>query len=87
MFIPALDYQREIGKSYSLTQAKEDLIRILTEYLKENHYINKTVPEIEIVTAEEFNMVDDYSIGSKSIRISCQIKPSLETDYLQGEKI
>ena len=87
MFIPTLSYKKEIDRSYSITQAKEDLICVLTEYLKENHYINKTVPEIEIVTAEEFNMVDDYSIGSKSIRISCQIKPSLETDYLQGEKI
>ncbi len=87
MFIPALDYKKEIDRSYSLAQAKEDLIRILTEYLKENHYIDKAVPEIEVVTAEEFNMVDDYSISSKSIRVSCQIKPSLETDYLQGEKV
>jgi len=87
MFIPALDYKKEIGRSYSITQAKEDLICVLTEYLKENHYIDKAVPEIEIVTAEEFNMVDDYSIGSKSIRVSCQIRPSLETDCLRREKI
>jgi N-methylhydantoinase A/oxoprolinase/acetone carboxylase beta subunit len=87
MLIPALDYKKEIDKTYSLAQAQEDLISALTEYLKVNHYINKAVPEIEVVSAEEFNMVDDYAIGSKSIRVSCQIRPSLETDYLQGEKI
>jgi N-methylhydantoinase A/oxoprolinase/acetone carboxylase beta subunit len=86
VLIPALDYKKEIDSSYSLAQAKEDLICALTEYLKINHYVDHAVPEIEVVTAEEFNMVDDYSIGSKSIRISCQIKPSLETDYLQGER-
>ena len=87
VFIPALDYKKEIDRNYSLAQAREDLIDALTEYLKVNHYIDQAVPEIEVISAEEFNMVGDYAIDSKSIRINCQIKPSLETDYLQGVKI
>ena len=87
MLIPALDCKKEVDSTYSLAQAKEDVVCALNEYLKINHYVDREVPEIEVVSAEEFNMVDDYAVDSKSIRISCQIKPSLETDYLQGDKI
>ncbi|MCK5680605.1 hydantoinase/oxoprolinase family protein, partial [bacterium] len=82
MFIPSLDFKKEIDSSYSLAEAKEDGILALTEYLKKNHFSSDETPEIEVVTAEEFNMVDDYAIGSKSIRVCCQLKPGLENNYL-----
>ena len=84
MFIPSLDCKKEIDTTYSLAQAKQDSINALHDYLAANRLASGTEPEIEITSAEEFNMVDDYAIDSKSIRVSCQLKPGLETGYLKG---
>ncbi len=86
MFIPNLDIKREVKSSYSLSDAKEDGVNELVKYLKENGHPEIACEDVSVVEAEAFNMVDDYSVGSKTIRVSCQIRPGLETKYLQGIK-
>ncbi len=81
MLIPALDFRKEINSSYSLEEAQTDIINTLKNSFQNQHFADDMLPEIEIISAEEFNMVDDYSISSKSIRVSCQLKPGLVTDY------
>ena len=86
MFIPNLDIKREVNSSYSLSDAQEDGVNELVKYLKKNGHPEIAGEGVSIVEAEAFNMVDDYSVGSKTIRVSCQIKPGLEKDYLEGIK-
>ncbi len=86
MLIPNLDIKQEVSSSYSLNQAKEDGVNALTQHLKENGHPEILNRDVSVVEAEAFNMVDDYAVGSKTIRVSCQIRPGLETNYLQGIK-
>ncbi|MBN2807938.1 MAG: hydantoinase/oxoprolinase family protein [Deltaproteobacteria bacterium] len=86
MFIPNLGIRKTIDNSYSLSQAQTYCINELVKYLNENGHPEITAADVSVVEAETFNMVDDYSAGSKSIRVSCQIRPGLETEYLQGIK-
>lgn len=78
MFIPNLGIQRKITSAYSLNDARKDGVNELLKYLKENGHPKITDEAVSVVEAEAFNMVDDYAVGSKTIRVSCQIRPGLE---------
>ena len=81
MFIPNLDIKRKVSSSYSLDEARHDGISELVKYLNENGHPEIENQNVSVVEAEAFNMVDDYAVGSKTIRVSCQIRPGLETNY------
>ncbi len=80
MFIPNLDIKRTVDSSYSLNDARQDGIGALVKYLKENGHPEIKEQDVSVVEAEAFNMVDDYAVGSKTIRVSCQIRPGLEEE-------
>ncbi len=86
MFIPNLNIKRKVSSSYSLNEAQNDGVGEMVKYLKENNHPEIEHEDVSVVEAESFNMVDDYSVGSKTIRVSCQIRPGLEKDYLEGVK-
>ena len=86
MLIPNLDIKRKISSSYSLSEAQHDGVGEMVKYLKENGHPEIKDEDVSVVEAEAFNMVDDYAVGSKTIRVSCQIRPGLEKDYLEGIK-
>ncbi len=86
MFIPNLDIKQKVDSSYSLNQAQKDGVNALAQHLKKNGHPEIQNDNVSVVEAEAFNMVDDYSVGSKTIRVSCQIRPGLETKYLAGIK-
>ena len=80
MFIPNLDIKRKVSSSYSLSDAQQDGVGELVKYLRENGHPEITDQDVSVVEAEAFNMVDDYAVGSKTIRVSCQIRPGLEEE-------
>ncbi|MEA3333752.1 MAG: hydantoinase/oxoprolinase family protein [Pseudomonadota bacterium] len=80
MLIPNLDIRRKVSSSYSLNDARKDGISELVKYLRENGHPEIADQNISVVEAEAFNMVDDYAVGSKTIRVSCQIRPGLEEE-------
>jgi N-methylhydantoinase A len=41
-------------------------------------------PEIEVVEAQEFNMVREYSTSGKNIRVKVQVKPGCIADLKRG---
>ncbi len=86
MFIPNLDIKQKVDSSYSLNQAQKDGVNALAQHLKKNGHPEIQNDNVSVVEAEAFNMVDDYSVGSKTIRVNCQIRPDLETKYLAGIK-
>jgi hypothetical protein len=86
LLIPNLGIKRKINSSYSLNKAQDDGVSEIVKYLKENNHPEIKNEDVSVVEAESFNMVDDYSVGSKTIRVSCQIRPGLEKDYLEGIK-
>ncbi|MCK5540527.1 MAG: hydantoinase/oxoprolinase family protein [Deltaproteobacteria bacterium] len=80
MFIPNLDIKRKVSSSYSLSDAQQDGVNELVKYLRENGHPEVTDQDVSVVEAEAFNMVDDYAVGSKTIRVSCQIRPGIEEE-------
>ena len=78
MLIPNLGIQREIPSAYSLNDARRDGCRELLNYLNACGHPGLESGDVSIVEAEAFNMVDDYARGSKTIRVSCQVRPGLE---------
>ncbi|MEA1923025.1 MAG: hydantoinase/oxoprolinase family protein [Pseudomonadota bacterium] len=80
MLIPNLDIRRKVSSSYSLNDARQDGVGALAKHLRENGHPEIADQDISVVEAEAFNMVDDYAVGSKTIRVSCQIRPGLEEE-------
>jgi len=84
MLIPNLDIRRKVSSSYSLNNARQDGISELVKFLRENGHPEIADQDVSVVEAEAFNMVDDYAVGSKTIRVSCQIRPGLEEEIKIG---
>jgi len=80
LLIPNLGIRREISASYSLDDARRDSSRELLNYLKGCGHPGLDTEDVSVLEAEAFNMVDDYARGSKTIRVSCQVRPGLERD-------
>ena len=78
MLIPNLGINREITSSYSLDDARRDSTEALVSHLNAGGQPDLASRDVTIIEAEAFNMVDDYAYGSKTIRVSCQIRPGLE---------
>jgi N-methylhydantoinase A len=65
----------------------EDAVRIGREKLREKVLSMGTAgeePEIEVVEAQEFNMVLDYHTSGKNIRVKVQVKPGCIADLKRG---
>ncbi|MCD6534295.1 MAG: hydantoinase/oxoprolinase family protein [Deltaproteobacteria bacterium] len=84
MLIPNLDIRQKVSSSYSLNDARQDGISELVKFLRENGHPEIADQDVSVVEAEAFNMVDDYAVGSKTIRVSCQIRPGLEEEIKIG---
>jgi N-methylhydantoinase A/oxoprolinase/acetone carboxylase beta subunit len=78
MLIPNLGIRREISSAYSLDDARRDGSRELLEHLRASGHPELENGDVSITEAEAFNMVDDYAYGSRTIRVSCQVRPGLE---------
>ncbi|PIV06262.1 MAG: hydantoinase [Syntrophobacterales bacterium CG03_land_8_20_14_0_80_58_14] len=68
----------------------EDAIRIGREKLREKVLGMGAVevePEIEVVEAQEFNMVRDYHTSGKNIRVKVQVKPGCIADLRRGDAL
>lgn len=84
--IPEIDLNQRIEKSFTLAEARELAKRKLKVIGSEA--LAFAEPEIEIVEAESFNMVNtDYSVD-KNIRVRAQLKPGLLRQLEnKGEKL
>jgi hypothetical protein len=81
MNIPVLGIHERVGDQYSLTQARDDVVRHLCTYL--TNHLDWRVPqsEVEVVEESAMNMVKDvYHVG-QDLRVKCQIKPGISPDY------
>ncbi|NPA25017.1 MAG: hydantoinase/oxoprolinase family protein [Deltaproteobacteria bacterium] len=87
MIIPNLGIERRIDSTYSLSQARRDGAGELAKFLAASGHPGISAEDVGIIEAEAFNMVDDYAFGSKTIRVSCQIRPGLEKLDQQGAAI
>jgi N-methylhydantoinase A len=79
-------YQITIPQRFSL----EDVVCVGTEKLREkvlNMGAEEKDLEIEVVEAQEFNMVREYYTTGKNIRIKVQIKPGCIADLVRGEPL
>jgi len=79
--VPEVDLYESIASDYDLEKAKQLAREILT---KEGRQMGEINPEVEIIDASFFNMVDGYYF-SKNIRVHAQLKPGLVTQ-LRGDK-
>ena len=86
LLIPNLGIDRKIDSRYTLEQAREEGCSELLRFLAGCGHRDLGIEEITVVEAEAFNMVDDYAAASKTIRVSCQIRPGLEPDYSPREE-
>ncbi len=84
MIIPNLGIEKRIDSTYSLSQARRDGAVELAKFLAAGGHPEISAEDVEIIEAEAFNMVDDYALGSKTIRVRCQIRPGLEKPGKQG---
>lgn len=73
--IPEVDVYEKIQSGYNLNEAVELVHEVLR---KEGQQMGEADPEIEIIDATSFNMVDGY-LFSKNIRVHGQLKPGLVT--------
>lgn len=75
--IPSLNIQYPIPSTYTLTQACHDASAILKKYLQNTTHTGPS-SIIDIVEAQEFSTLDMIGKKGKDIRVSCQVRPSLE---------
>lgn len=75
--IPSLNIQYPIPSTYTLTQACYDASAILKKYLQNTTHTGPS-SIIDIVEAQEFSTLDMIGKKGKDIRVSCQVRPSLE---------
>ncbi|MBN2704955.1 MAG: hydantoinase/oxoprolinase family protein, partial [Deltaproteobacteria bacterium] len=84
MLIPNLGLREAVGSGYTLTEARRDGVARLGRFLKQNGHPELEEQDISITEAETFNMIDDYTAGgSRSIRVSCQLRPGLDPAWLK----
>lgn len=88
-FIPTLEQERKVSKRYNLESAQEDACAALKQYMQDMGVCNDVdsstnadnvdanTMNIDIVEASSFNMVDDTGFAGRSIRVKCQVRPSI----------
>ncbi len=76
MIMPNIGIEKNIDKSYTLHDAKEDAVNYLVEYLKDTGF-NTEKENIDITESSNFKMIDDYYSSGNDIRVRCQIKPGV----------
>ncbi|NJB67954.1 N-methylhydantoinase A/oxoprolinase/acetone carboxylase beta subunit [Desulfobaculum xiamenense] len=77
MYIPCLDVNREVPRTYNLDQAKADARSALLEHLRAQG-VGVADDEPEITEAESFNMVDGSVTTGRNIRVKCQLRPGVD---------
>lgn len=82
--IPVLGVNSEIEASYSLEQAKEEVLNRLCEHFGNHSDWEVSSSEVEVIEESAMNMVRDvYQVG-QDIRVKAQIKPGIVPDYQQA---
>ncbi|GAB7022048.1 hydantoinase/oxoprolinase family protein [Salidesulfovibrio brasiliensis] len=76
MFIPSLSYRENIPSSYTLEDAKRDALNQLTMHL-DNMGVSLDKGEAQITHASSFNMVKDFTMAGRNIRVQCQVRPGV----------
>lgn len=79
--IPEVDLSERISSRFDLEEAESLVKDVLRQ---EGQKMGEANPEIEIIDATSFNMVDGYSF-SKNIRVHGQLKPGLVTQ-MRGDQ-
>lgn len=72
--VPSLDITERIGKSYSLTEARQRACALLRERLEA---AGESGARVEVTEADIFATLDDAGYGSRDIRVVCQVVPGL----------
>jgi hypothetical protein len=79
-------FQTPIPRDFTM----DDAVRIGREKLREKILgmgAAEREPEIEVVEAQEFNMVREYHTSGKNIRVKVQVKPGCIADLKRGETL
>lgn len=86
MFIPVLDIEKRISSRYSLEEAERDARRNLIALLKENdpEAARRDDLPVDIVEAQSFNMVGDFSTLGRNIRVKAQVRPGVNGPGRRG---
>ncbi len=83
--VPELGIYEDIGRKYSLNQAKKRAIQLLKESAI-SMGVNEEDIESEITEESSFNMVDGFYTKGKNIRIKAQIKPGFILKLRSGNQ-
>lgn len=81
MTIPVLNHYRNIAKDYSLLQAKEELLDLLSNRVREDYRWPYADLDVEVVEKSAMNIVQGMSTAGQDIRVKCQIKPGITPEY------
>lgn len=74
LWVPALGFRENIGRNFTIADAKKRALRLLSEYLEKNGAADASV---EVVEADLFATLDDRGYGAKDIRVVAQARPGL----------
>lgn len=75
-FIPTLEKEYPVAKRYTLETAQEEACEALRQHLYDMG-VEDTLLHVDIVEASSFNIVDDDGFAGRSIRVKCQVRPSI----------
>jgi hypothetical protein len=74
LWVPALGFRENIGRNFTIEDAKKRALTLLAEYLEKNGAADASV---EVVEADFFATLDDRGYGAKDIRVVAQARPGL----------
>lgn len=75
-FIPTLEKEYSVAKRYNVETAQEEACEALRQHLSDMG-VQDTLLHVDIVEASSFNIVDDDGFAGRSIRVKCQVRPSI----------
>lgn len=85
MRIPELNVEKKIDTHYSVKDAEKDIANHLGTHLK-NENIGITSDETEITQRSVFKMIDGYYSSGYDIRLTCQVKPGIDSIFNGGKQ-
>jgi N-methylhydantoinase A/oxoprolinase/acetone carboxylase beta subunit len=80
MTAPEEDFSQHIGRSYTKNDAVVQALELLKEKALQRGADADELP-LELIEAQEFNMVRGFRTAGKNIRVKVQLKPGLIREY------
>lgn len=75
-FIPTLGKEWTVAKRYNIESAQEDACTALRQHMHDMGVQDEAMC-IDIVEASSFNIVNDDGFAGRSLRVKCQVRPSI----------